>query len=308
MVPMKNKTLAPSVTSRDPKGLKFASVVGGAYDKAQLSEEEAQRVNEAPGLAKFIARFIEENRMNNKFKDEEVSSSYGYLSGYKPEGEDLDRQIAVLRDLFPGLGDASAEYLQQVKSGAIKVPGFGEKFFAIPNWIKNPEVFGTIYGEALQKVLDLIKKTRDGNFVNYREGQLGSERLRQSARTTQFWQELSEAQGNPDILIVAAQFGIHHRGKSVRRAREVFAGNEFGLGAFAIGIMLLTHPERLRHYDDLWIDCSGDEYAPDADDDFCIAPCFCFHDGKVKFVALRIAYAHGIYGSASGFLPECPEV
>jgi hypothetical protein len=29
--------------------------------------------------------------------------------------------------------------------------------------------------------------------------------------------------------------------------------NECGLGAFAIGIMLLTHPERLKHYDDLWI-------------------------------------------------------
>jgi len=48
-----------------------------------------------------------------------------------------------------------------------------------------------------------------------------------------------------DILVVPAQFGLRHRGRSVRRVREVMNANEFGLGVFAIGIMLLTHPERL---------------------------------------------------------------
>ena len=35
------KTLAPSVTTRDPKGLKFISIVEAAYNKAGLTMEEA---------------------------------------------------------------------------------------------------------------------------------------------------------------------------------------------------------------------------------------------------------------------------
>jgi hypothetical protein len=307
MMPMSKKTLTTSkVTTRDDKGRKFLRVVEDAYDKAGLSEEEAQRVNEASGLKELVEQHLAKNRTANRFVSEKVKSSYGYLSGYKPKGEDLDRQIAALKDLFPGLGDPDAEYLQQVKSGAVKVPRLGEKFFAIPNWVKKPELFGVTYGEALQKVLDLIKKTHDGKFVNHREGKLGPEYLRQSVCTTQFWNKLSEAQGNPDILIVAAQFGIRHRGKSVRRAREVFVGNEFGLGALAIGIMILTHPNRLAHYDDLWIDCAGDEYSPGADGDFYCAPCLRFNGGLIRFGASRVGdYSVGC-GSASGFLPECP--
>ena len=60
------KTLAPSVTARDPKGLKFISVVEAAYNKAGLSDEEAQRVNDTPGLADLVAGFIAENRNANQ--------------------------------------------------------------------------------------------------------------------------------------------------------------------------------------------------------------------------------------------------
>lgn len=63
MAPM-SQTLAPSVvTQRDSKGLKFMSITGAAYDKALLTEPEAQRVNEAPGLSDLIDRFIAEHRV-----------------------------------------------------------------------------------------------------------------------------------------------------------------------------------------------------------------------------------------------------
>ena len=62
MAPM-SKTLAPStVTHRDPKGRKFFSVAEAAYDKADLTEKEAQRVNDAPGLADVIDSFIAQHR------------------------------------------------------------------------------------------------------------------------------------------------------------------------------------------------------------------------------------------------------
>jgi len=81
--------------------------------------------------------------------------------------------------------------------------------------------------------------------------------------------------------------------------------NQFELGAFTVGIMLLTHPDRLKHCNDLWIDCAGDEFDnPGAHARFARAPCFKFHGGKVEFVTLWAHRAHGNYGSASGFLPQ----
>lgn len=60
---MSINTSAPSVvTQRDPKGRKFMEIVGVAYDKAGLSEGEAQIINSTPGLAKLITGFIKKHR------------------------------------------------------------------------------------------------------------------------------------------------------------------------------------------------------------------------------------------------------
>ena len=299
------KTLAPSiVTHRDPQGLKFTSIVEASYDKAQLSAgEEAQRVNDMPGLSELVANFIANARLTNKYANEEVSSRYGYFSGYKTGVQDLDRQIARLQEL--GLGGANPEYLEQVKSGKVALPECAEKFGAVPNWKKRPDLFGAIYNDALAMVLDLIKETRNGKFYNYREGQLGEERLRQSARSIAFWNRLIEEQGNPDILIVPFQFGFRHRGRSVRRTREVFVVSEFGLGAFAVGCLLLTHEERLQNYDDLWIDAPGDEFDdPGSVVRFGRAPYFLFDGGEVGFGTRTVDDASGRCGSVSGVVPQ----
>ncbi len=84
---MSSSALAPSsVTVRDPKATQFLSIVEGAYNKAGLSKEEAQRVNETTGLADLVTQFIEKNRYSDRFQREEVGSNYGYLSGYKKPG------------------------------------------------------------------------------------------------------------------------------------------------------------------------------------------------------------------------------
>lgn len=275
-----------------PKGSKFMTIVGTAYDKARLSEDEAQRVNEASGLADLIAAFIEENRFTNKYEDEERKSNYGYLSGYaKPKS--ILEQTNRLRELFPGIGYADEKLAQQ------PLPEGAEGLFAIPRW----EKFAPTYGEAVQKVLDMIKKTRS-RIYNYLEGQLGPTQLRQHQKTAEAFQKLGEVQQGYDILVVPAQFGIHHRGRSVRRAREVMGAAEFGLGAFAVGVMILMHPERLQHYDDLWIDCAGDERSPDAGGSFDSAPCFDFDDGEVRLGGRYVDHAGGCCGSASGFVSQ----
>ncbi len=281
----------------------------GYTDAGYLSKEGAERVKGNPD---FVARIhaatvlaFAELSTTDKFKDEEVTSTYGYLSGYKPKG--LTEQCNHLRELFSGVGYANLDLLAQIEKGEVQLPVGAEGWFAIPNiWSGQiaANSFNGSYGESLQKVLDTIKQTRNGKFYNYRDGELGSEQLRQSSSTKQFFVALSEAQGNPGILIVAAQFGLRHRGRSVRRAREVFGLNELGLGAFSSGIMLLTHPERLNNYDDLYIDCAGDEFKPSGGREFSRAPYFCFSGDKVEFGTCRVGSAIDRCGSASAFLPQ----
>jgi len=239
-----------------------------------------------------IVTAVRELSVSNQYADEETESSYGYLSGYKPKG--ITEQTNILRQLFPGVGFAD----EKLAEG--QLPPNAEGWFAIPRW----EKIAPTYGEAVQKVLDLIKQTRNGAFYNYRDGQLGPQYLRQSQKSAKAFQKLGDEQKDHDILVVPAQFGLRHRGRSVRRAREVMNANEFGLGAFAVGIMILTHPERLMNYDDLWIDCAGDEFAPDADGDFSGSPYFGFGVDFVRFGARWVGDASDYCGSASGLVSQ----
>ncbi|MDD5696812.1 MAG: hypothetical protein PHO90_02460 [Candidatus Pacebacteria bacterium] len=224
------------------------------------------------------------------FVDEEVESSYGYLSGYtKPKG--ITEQVNILRQLIPDIGFADEKLAEQ------PLPDNAEGWFAIPRW----QSIAKTYEEALQKVLDLIKQQR-GIFFSHREGQLGAKYLRRLERTAEKLEALGEQQKGYDILVVAAQFGLRHRGRSVRRAREVFMANEFGLGAFEIACMILTHQDRLADHDDLWIDCAGDEHASDGGDGFSGAPSFIIIN-RVGFISDWVGCAHRLSGSASAFLP-----
>lgn len=233
----------------------------------------------------------------DKFKDGEVGSEYGYLSGYaKPKL--ITEQCNILRQIFPGVGNALEKLAERA------VPVNAEGWFAIPKW----EKIAPTYNEAVHKVLNLINQTRNDESYNYREGQLGPERLRQTAGTQKIWETIGNEQKDNDILVVPAQFGLRHRCRSVRCVREIMSDNrsdEFGLGTFAIGIMLLTHPERLMNVKDLGIDCVGDEYdVPSSFVRFYYAPRFTFSDHGVEFGADWFVHARSNYGSATGFVPQ----
>ncbi len=239
-----------------------------------------------------IVSAIREFSVSNQFANEEVASSYAYPSGYKGASS-LVEQVAKLQGIFPGLNGMN----EDLKLAPPQQLGM-EAYFAIPRW----ERIAKTYGEAVEIVLARLKETRP--LYNYREGQLGAQYLRQHERSVSMWQKLGDEQKDHDILVVPAQFGLRHRGRSVRRAREVFAANEFGLGAFATGIMLLTHPQRIVSYDDLCLDCAGDEYAPEARRSFVDAPFWDFRGGKLEFVAAGLAGWNEYCGSASAVLPE----
>lgn len=294
MMTMRKDKVATLITSRDPKGLQAVTIFEAAYNKARLDDDSAQLLNErGDELKAGVTELIAKLSITNQYADEEVESSYGYLSGYtKPKT--IAEQGTILSGLFPGLTVGS------VTAGLARaeLPDGAEGYFAIPHW----EKIAPTYGEATQLVLDLLSKAYGGKFKNWRKGQLGPQNLRQSAKSVGMWEKFrNEQQG--DILVVSAQFGLRHRGRSCRRAREVMLKAEFGLGAFAVGIMLLTHMDRLQNVDDLWIDCAGDEFhdpqvsgAP-----FSHAPFFYFPGGRLGFDTRWSGNTYGIYGSASGW-------
>lgn len=207
---------------------------------------------------------------------------YTYPKTYKVKS--LAKQENILRKHFkhlPEVADQEAEYSS-------------EGLFLIPKW----QLIGSTYEEALTKAFDAIKSGRD--FHNWREGKLGTHYLRETPR------KISAFKDMPDMVVIPAQFGQEHAGKSVRSVRDGFKPNEIGLGAYEVAIMLLTHPERLQEYDDLWIDCPGDEYSYSAggDSGFLSAPCFGFDDGELEFDTFGVALASEHYGSSSGFVPQ----
>ena len=302
-------TIKRSITSltsgQEKQIIRFGSdAIEAALKVLGLDKDGAQRVIEhgdefASAIRNTALPALQNLSVSDRFKDEEVKSNYGYLSGYSKPAKITD-QIDILRSHWPSLNpDPALRYYREVYP-TLQLPRWVEGPFAIIR----PGFFSDKYGEELAEVLKAIAKDRKGKFMNYREDQLGPQYLRQTERTLVMLRALMLQPLGSDILISPAQFGIRHRGRSVRRAREVFVAREYGKGAKDVGTMLLTNPIRLQHYDDLWIDCAGDEFSPGADGAFTSAPIFFFSGGGVRFGACWASGAGARLGSVSGFLQQ----
>lgn len=150
--------------------------------------------------------------------------------------------------------------------------------YLIPDWQK----LGKTYSEALGKVMEAIVKTRD----------------------TYYWRKSSEiSRINPAVKvpeILSCQLGEKYKGKSVQSVRENIPSTEILLGAYEIGIILLTHPDALKSYNDPWIDCAADQFVEDS----AGAPFWFFSDGKLEFDAGDVSCVDEGCGAGSGFVPQ----
>ena len=283
-------------------------------DELGLEKAGAQRVIEhgdefARVIREVSMTSLKDLSVTDKYKEEEVSSNYTYPKEYKGP-KPINDQIKVIAEIFSLDPKQALEFvknLPELKSFVPKDALEWTGWFAIPSDTGLQKLFPQItdpaerYCDGVQLVHTKIADSR--SFYNYREGQITSAHLRAHTRTAHTLDLIAENQPG-DILIMAGQLGMRHRGRSVRRAREVFMSNEFGLGSLAVGSIVLTHPERIVRWEELDMDCSGDEFSLDADGSFLHAPIFSFYDGKVGFGAHRVDIAGGSYGSASGVVPQ----
>ncbi|HBP27698.1 MAG: hypothetical protein UR25_C0004G0086 [Candidatus Nomurabacteria bacterium GW2011_GWE1_32_28] len=240
----------------------------------------------------------------NKYADEVVSSSYTYPNKYKLKP--IDEQVKTIATIFGVDSKEALEFIKMLPA----LPEGAEGWFAIPKVSSVAKKhFSAItdsaeqYCEATKLVHSKLAESR--SFYNYLKGQITTAQIREHPRTLSFLEQLeSEQQG--DILILAVQYGMRHRGKSVRRARETFLDNEFGLTSFALGCMALVHPDRHVCSKELDTDCAGDEFAPAPGGDgvFSRAPFFRFFGGELEFGTSGVSGAGGRYGSVSGFVPQ----
>ena len=247
--------------------------------------------------------------VTNKYVGEEVCSRLAYPKEYK-KPKPIVEQIKVLAEIFNFDPSYALEFAKNLPPQQSFIPADALTWvgwFAILCERRNlaakyfPEVTDPTrkYYRAVQLVHAKIADTR--TFYVYHEGRDMSAQFRVHARTAYALDRIVEAQKG-DILIVAAQLGMRHRGRSVRRAREVFATNEFGLGSLAVGSIVLTHPKRLVRWRELDMDCAGDEFAPNGDD-FCKVPGFRVSGRAAKFGMGFVGDPRDHFGSVTGFLP-----
>jgi hypothetical protein len=258
-----------------------------------LDRQSVQTVLDMDGklkreVADTVVEIIHRHTVSDKFKDEEVGSNRMYPPTYRVRP--VEAQVTELRKLFPSLGNC------QEKLARRGLPQGAEAWFAIPRW----QALASSYNEAVEMLLGVVATKR--RFSNRIVGKLGEMYLRQTERSILAEKILADQQQGSDILVVAAQAGMLHRGSSARRTRVALAGNEFGLGTFAFGCMLLTHPERLSTGDTLMIDCGGDQYSVRGDYTFDRVPLFDFDMAGIEFSIFYEDRARNLWGTPTGFL------
>jgi hypothetical protein len=239
-------------------------------------------------IAASVEEIIQRHTASDKFKEEEVGSSRVYPPTYRVRP--IEAQVTELKKLFPSLGSCMEKLARKpLLEGA-------EAWFAIPRW----QALAPTYNEAVEVVLGVLATRR--KFQNRIVGRLGPTYLRQSERAKLAAKILADQQQGQDILVIAAQSGMLHRGCSARRARMRMAGNEFGAGVYAVACMLLTHPERLSSEDALMIDCGGDEYSMRGDYTFDRVPLFDYDIAGIEFSIFYEDRSRNLWGTPSGFL------
>jgi hypothetical protein len=273
----------------------LGEAVQEAYRTAieQLDRQSAQAVLDMARklkseVAHLVVETIERHTASDKYKEEEVGSNRVYPPTYRVRP--VEAQVTALRTLFPSLGSCHE------KLGRRPLPEGAEAWFAIPRW----QALAPTYNEAVEMLVGVLSTKR--KFSNRIIGRMGPTYLRQSERSKLAEKILSEQQEGNDILVVGAQAGMLHRGSSARRTRVAMAGNEYGLGVFAFGCMLLTHPERLSSGDTLMIDCGGDEYSVRGDYTFDRVPLFDYDITGIEFSIFYEDRARNLWGTPTGFL------
>src|SRR3989344_2486492 len=94
------------------------------------------------------------------------------------ETKPIGKQIAQLQQFFPALTSVdNTGLVQRIVDGEASTRfQLGFMWYAVPNWLKNPSTFSNTYGEAVAKVVDLIRGERKTKFHTCHDGPIDCQR------------------------------------------------------------------------------------------------------------------------------------
>lgn len=228
---------------------------------------------------------------------------FGYPEQYEQEPVPLEKQIEILEKAFPHLSFEHARQLAEEEALSLNRPSHkgitkAERWFVVPK----PGAVADTYEKALKIGLDMLAE-RGFLRKDWWEAWKDRFHVKQRDHTVAALASLGETQEG-DALIIPAQLGLQYRGfspKQVEKLIEKEDSPEFGLDAFTVAMILLTHPHRLKEYKDLWIHCVGEELDVDLDGEHEHLPIFGFSQDAVHFMDSYEKIGASLSGSATGF-------
>ena len=306
--------ITPVVTEEESPEKKVAHVldlVRHAIRKSGIDAHGLQRIIEQGGV--FQARIIpilQELALpwTNEFADELTKLGYSYPQGWSPDPLDVQRDRLLAA--FPGLK------LPDPIKGDLPT-GFdvlGYHIFPERLGLRHgiSDCNGASYGHLIQEVvfpkLAEVYKANGRGFENYRAGELGSDYIRLELRG-RVALEAIQAVTEYDAYIAPVSYGKRWAPNTLspRNARETaLLAKELAQGSAQVGCHLIAQPGRLVAYEDLFLDCSGDEYNWDAGGGWSSCPGFYFRDGALRFSADWAEDADEYYGSVVALSPGVP--
>ena len=248
----------------------------------------------------FLCSLIE------RFLQECSNAVYGPGSMYRSRAKTIEEQIMVLQRYYWGDEVDWGLNTQQQAIVHSELPAWVEGIFAV---VIDPTMFldynedSINYKKPFKKVLRHLEATLgDGKFINNYD--LETKNYHRSLESSRGLRALWEMQGCPTgILLIPAQLGFRYRKRSVDEAMKFMAqrGDEFGLGGYEMGQIIMTHLEILQCSDWLGIHCAGDEYGNGKFPDTTLFGGLT--NGRLCIVDIGTNTGGVATGSCSGFLP-----
>jgi hypothetical protein len=196
---------------------------------------------------------------------EEVASTIKYPDDYVGP-PNIDDQLATLRKYFPDVGDANKRLIGMIKNGKKPENDHANEdrgYWCIPHW----SALGSTYSEAIDRCIAMIKHVHgDAKVIDETHDCLKESHILQTQNKVRIMDILHKKQ-NAMTIIIEAQFGIRHRGRSSNYANRMMPSREYSLGIYENLIMLLLCPQRLSD-NALGIDAAGDQFRTNIADKF----------------------------------------
>lgn len=219
-----------------------------------------------------------------------------YPRGFRPLS--IGQQIRTLKriDAFADLDDAWVVHEAQDWYDQLD----------LPFWVEQPLVYvwhESIggYGRAMNLVRSLISHKL--GLIDHSKG-FDFWKGKQSSLTQEVERLIKKDQPG-DFIVVPSQLGDRWGGYPTEEVRDGYDATEFGHGLIAACCLTLSHPNRFVEWDQLDMDCPGDEFYSDRPGHThqIYSPTVGQRNDKISVGMEWSKTAVGYQGSVTGFLP-----